>query len=399
MWLNLLIISTLIAMALIVYHHLGYPLALKWLTRHKPMQTNFDEKAYSIANSCTATLPSITIVMPAYNEACWIAEKIRNIAMLDYPSDKLTVLIACDGCTDDTAAIARQTASEPLCQTLKVTVLEFTDNRGKVATLNDAAMQVTTDIIAFSDVSALISFDALQLAAERFRRHSVGVVNSQYGFIHSSTEEKNYWQYQNQIQHREAQLGSALGAHGALYFIRRELFSPLRADTINDDFVLPMEIVGRGYRAEAVAQIHAIELEQTTGQQDFRRRLRIGAGNCQQLLRLMHLLHPRYRGVAFAFASGKALRVLMPFLMLWAFIGSLILSTTAWIFALAAVGQFALYGLVLYWHLRRSTLTHKACKALDYLVVGHTANLIGCLRYLFGLENGHWQRVGQERKS
>ncbi|WP_281544897.1 glycosyltransferase family 2 protein [Grimontia sp. SpTr1] len=379
---------TTASIALVIYHHIGYPLLLKLLVR---FTTNTASEPATMADE--KALPTICVLLPAYNEAQWIAEKIRNLAMLDYPAEKLEIVLACDGCTDDTAEVARNTIREPLCQHLNLRVLEYIDNHGKVIVLNKAMATIHTDLVAMSDISALISYDALRLAAKRFQCKEVGVVNSRYCFLNPCEEEQQYWHYQNKIQRNEAQLGSALGAHGALYFIRRELFKPLALDTINDDFILPMSIVAQGYRAVVLEDIQAVELEASNHAQDFRRRLRIGAGNCQQLIRLAECLHPSHRGVAFTFASGKALRVLMPFLMLTALAGSIYLAKTNPFFMVAAAGQLSIYSIVAICQLIGCQPKNRISKALNYLVAGHTANLIGTLRYIIGLEKGHWQRV------
>lgn len=108
--------------------------------------------------------------------------------------------------------------------------------------------------------------------------------------------------------------------------MRRRLAAPLPPDTINDDFVLPMEIVARGYRALYRPDAMATELECADAATDRRRRRRIGAGNLQQAIRLRRLLHPRYGWTAFVFASGKVLRPGMPFAMLAALCGSAVLA-------------------------------------------------------------------------
>ena len=188
-------------------------------------------------------------------------------------------------------------------------------------------------------------------------------------------------------------MGSTLGAHGALYLFRRSLFHPLEADTINDDFILPMKIVAQGYRAEYEPRIAALELEQADSSMDQQRRRRIAAGNIQQLLRLKQLLLPQHGGVAFAFVSGKALRVLMPFLMLICLIGSLLLAPDHWLFFIMAGGQLLAY-LLAAWPLCFPKLNcHRYLRTLSYLVSGHAAGLIGTLRYLLRLDKGRWKRV------
>jgi len=339
-------------------------------------------------------LPTITIVIPAYNEQRWIADKIRNLSILDYPITRLNVIIVCDGCSDETVAIAARTIEENECQHLDIEIRDVKKNRGKVAVINDVMRDIESELVVLSDVSALVSVDALLIAAEHFKDPSIGVLNGHYRLLNpGSTGEAAYWQYQSHIKASEAALGSTLGAHGAFYLFRRSLFQPLAPDTINDDFILPMEIVAAGYRAEYVNSINALELETANDVQDHQRRRRIAAGNCQQLLRLKRLLLPNYGGVAFALASGKALRVLMPFLMIIAFIGSLLLSPEYPLFTFLTTFQLIVY-LLASWHLLfRPKRANRLIEILAYIVGGHTAGLVGTLRYLFGLERGRWKRV------
>lgn len=392
---NLLMLITLISGFLVVYHHLGYPLLLRLLSKREVSNKMQEQPQRHYTDSPKdKQLAEIAIVMPAYNEAQWIAEKIRNIAALDYPSEQLKVVIGCDGCTDNTYQLAMTTANEAECQHLNIEIINFESNRGKVAVLNELLTQVDCELVALSDTSALISIDALLIAAQRFQDPSIGVLNGHYRLVTPGNEgEKAYWDYQSQIKMSEATLGSTLGAHGAFYMFRYDLFEPLAADTINDDFILPMKIVAAGYRAEYENAINALELESTSNEQDQQRRRRIAAGNIQQLLRLKTLLLPRYKGVAFSFISGKALRVLMPFLMIITLSGSLLLAPTYLIFMALAAIQTIAYGLAAWQLYFQSTQCNKVSKLLAYLVGGHLAGLIGTLRYLFRLDKGHWTKA------
>ncbi|OUS11969.1 glycosyl transferase [Gammaproteobacteria bacterium 53_120_T64] len=385
------IVLTLLSGLLVIYHHLGYPLILRWLQRKHGHNND------GLANKPpldTDDLPSISLLIPAYNEAQWIADKIHNLAILNYPQDRLNIIIACDGCSDDTVAIARQTASQIECQHLNIEVRNFPANRGKVAVINEVIGELTGELVALSDVSALISIDALLLAAHYFRDPKVGVLSPHYQLLNpGSAGELSYWNYQSRMKASEAALGATLGAHGAFYVLRRRLFTPLAADTINDDFILPMNIVMQGFRAEYAADIHALELEQANDNLDWQRRQRLGAGNCQQLLRLKKLLLPRYRGVAFAFISGKGLRVLMPFCMLISLLGSIYLAQQYVLFIPIALGQVLLYQLALLQVVLKPKRQIPLMASLAYLVRGHCASLMGTLRYIAGLERGRWQSV------
>jgi cellulose synthase/poly-beta-1,6-N-acetylglucosamine synthase-like glycosyltransferase len=165
-------------------------------------------------------------------------------------------------------------------------------------------------------------------------------------------------------------------------------------NTINDDFVIPMEIVRQGYLAEYEPNMVALEMEATNQDNDYRRRLRISAGNMQQAIMLAEMFLPRYRGVAFAFFSGKGLRLLTPYLLILCFVSSILLMDNP-LFMVALTAQIALYSLAILSYLMPYIFSHRVCKLVLYIVAGHCANFIGGLRYLFGLESGKWSRVDQ----
>lgn len=389
-----IILITLLSGALVIYHHVGYPLILRWIqSRTSSKKHNTVTRKYTSTKDDVA-LPTISVIIPAYNEERWIADKIRNLAIIDYPANKLNIIVACDGCSDKTADIARKTSQETECIHLNIDIRDFPVNRGKVAVINEVIESVSCDLVALSDVSALISVDALVIAADHFNDPQVGVLNGHYRLLNpGSTGEEAYWQYQSRIKSSEAAIGSTLGAHGAFYLFRRKLFSPLATDTINDDFILPMKIVAAGYRAEYEGRIMALEQEQADNNMDHQRRRRIAAGNMQQLLRLKSLLSPNHGGVAFAFISGKGLRVLMPFLMIIALVGSVALAKDYVLFYFLAAAQLLTYTLAGWQLLFQPKQSNKIIQTLAYLVGGHSAGLIGSLRYIAGLERGRWKRV------
>ncbi|MBY6197889.1 glycosyltransferase family 2 protein [Vibrio hangzhouensis] len=394
-----LITTFLLCAFLIVYHHVGYPILLRfWAARH-PMPLCTPRVRHYQPQKSDRILPSVTIVVPAFNEARWIADKILNCASLDYPRSKMKVLIVSDGSTDKTVQIAEAAIQQAACSDTHFDIINNIDNKGKVAILNQYLPTISTDIICISDVSSLISVDALLVAAERFADPKVGVVNGTYQLLgQENSGEHAYWKYQNQIKLQESTIGSTIGSHGALYFVRSGLFEPLPANVINDDFMIPMRIVSKGYVAVYDPNMNAIELEATAPKQDFQRRLRISAGNMQQTLALTGLLSPQYGGTAFTFFSGKGLRVLTPYLMLVCLITSaLLVNTSAW-FGLALGAQLFVYGIAILGVIVPGTQTFKINRLITYLVVGHTANLIGGLRYLVGLERGRWVRISYQEK-
>lgn len=387
---------TLLSIIVIIYHHVGYPLLLVLLrkftheTSHQTLQNARQHKHEKHNDKKNDTL-SITIVMPAYNEAEFIEDKIKNLACLDYPASHLHIIIATDGCTDNTAHKARNALHDPMCKYLSIDIREFTQNRGKVAVINDVMSTVTSDIIMFTDVSSLVSIDALRITAKRFRAPLIGAINGNYRLLNPGSDgEAMYWQYQSAIKIGEEKLGSVLGAHGACYFLRTHLFKPLPANCINDDFVIPMRVIEQGYTVAYEPRLNAVELEQSNNQMDWNRRLRISAGNFQQLILLYRLLNPSYRGVCLAFLSGKALRVLMPICMLLCFLGSWFLYSSPF-FLFIALCQSFIYSAVTIKHLCHIQNTGKYFNALDYLICGHAANFIGAVKYIYTASRLRWR--------
>ena len=373
------------SVAAIVYHHALYPPLLRLLARRRPSRPTA---------AVPADLPHVTLVIPAYQEARFIAQKVRDCASLEYPRDRLTVIIACDGCTDGTAEVARAAHAEPLCRDLDLEVRAFPVNRGKVAVLNDVIAGLPDGLVGLTDVSASLSPDALVRAAAHFADPGVGVVAGTYRLrAAGSAGEDTYWRYQTRIKLDEAALGGPIGVHGAFYMFRRALWRPLEADTINDDVILPTRILAGGARAVYDPAIVALEEERTARPQEFRRRVRIGSGNVQQALRLRALADPRRPGLAFIFLSGKALRAFVPFLMVVALCANLVLAVTGpRFYLLLLAGQAGFYIVALAAMLRPDRMPRVA-RLAGYFVEGHAAGLWGGLRQMSGRDKGRWGRA------
>lgn len=379
---------------LIVYHHAVYPWVLKRLAAFElaPTLPQRSESARRV------TLPSVTLVIPAHNEAGIIREKLRNLAFVDYPTHLLSVWVVDDGSSDNTVAEVEETLQEPALSRLRVRLFRFGQNRGKVAVLNDVLPQVRSDLTLLSDASALVSIDALRILAHLFEGPAIGAVSGTYRFLSPGSQgEAAYWEYQTRIKCSESATGSTLGAHGALYAFRSHLFAPLEPDTINDDFILPMRIVEKGFRCLYEPRIVAVELEKASLQQDSLRRRRISAGNFQQALRLCGLLHPKHGAVAFNFASGKLLRVLMPWCLLTVLLCTLFLSASSTLALVLLLGQLAVYAVAALKQCLPSLAWSRPVTLIHYLVAGHMANAVGCIHYLTGQHKRAWKRVTEVR--
>jgi cellulose synthase/poly-beta-1,6-N-acetylglucosamine synthase-like glycosyltransferase len=323
-----------ISAAFVVYVYFGYP-ALLWLLRSfvpaPPPKQPIE--------------PTVTLLVAAHNESDVIAAKLRNALALDYPAAKLTIVVASDGSRDNTAEIVRSIAATEGAG--RVRLAEFNENRGKVATLNDVLSRLTTDIVVFSDASSLLSRDSLLRLAQHFTDPKVGAVSGVYRVLKKDqaklgAQEDFYWKYETFLKVQEAQLGAFTGAHGSLYAIRRELYPFPAADTINDDFIIPMRIRQRGYRVDY--EPAAVAYEEAQEMEGFSRRVRITAGNIDQLREIKAMLWPPQLMSLFCLLSHKAARLLVPIAMLLVLVLNFALwkdSPYRWLLA----GQVAFYGL------------------------------------------------------
>lgn len=318
-----------IAAASIFYTYLGYPLLLAAmrLMLHRPVMRASIE-------------PSVTLLIPAFNEATVIERKLQNALALEYPRSKLEIVVASDGSTDETVEIAKRFAG-----TDSVRVLASPSNRGKMATLNASILEIRSDIVVFSDAPALLDPDALKRLVENFADPGVGAVSGRYTVVQSTevstgASEDLYWKYETFLKTCESDISSTLGAHGHLYAIRRELYPFPDPSVINDDYVIPVSVIGMGYRA--IYEPSAIVREEAREMTGFGRRVRIFAGNVQQLSEIRGLLKPLRPLPLFFFFSHKGGRLLAPIAMLVAFVASLTLADAP-IYRAALCGQAIFY--------------------------------------------------------
>ncbi|BDR33208.1 sugar transferase [Photobacterium damselae] len=379
-----MIILTLLLTFLIIYHHIIYSISLLWLAKHRPQPKE--------PKHIRATLPSIAFILPVHNEADYIEQKLANILMLDYPADKLSLYIFNDGSDDATLANIAYWETKFKEHGIGLYLNHEEHNCGKVIRLNSLIHQAQqSDFLAFTDASALLSIDALQQAVLQFQSPSIGALTGNYLLQNGGSGEQQYWQWQNRLRFAESELGSVMGGNGAFYIVRSHLVETLPEDTINDDFILPMNVLKHGYKIVFSADINTVEIAPTSQSQDYRRRQRIGAGNLQQLIRCRFILRQKNYGALWLFLSGKGLRTLMPFILIGYFFLTLILTLTGSILGLILfMGQSLGYGLAL---LPALGLKNNYLIKLHYFVASYFASLIGMLRYSVGQFKRGWRHI------
>ena len=301
-------------------------------------------------------LPSLSLLIPAYNEADVIERKIKDSLDLDYPAEQLEIVIASDGSSDETVAVAQR-----LADGRRVRVLAFAENRGKMSTMNASVPELRGEIIVFSDAAAMLHAGSLRRLIENFADPAVGAASGRYGVVRPGevnigASEDLYWKYETFLKVQESQLASTLGGHGHLHAIRKALYPYPAAGTINDDYVIPVSVLAKGYRA--VYEPSAIVYEEAREMTGFGRRIRIMAGNVQQCREIKNLISPLRPLPLFFFFSHKILRLLVPFAMLAAVVANAFLVGSPLFFTVFC-GQAAFYllaGSGALWRLRPKIL-------------------------------------------
>ena len=332
-----------IGLVVLFYTYLGYPLLLMLLNRFKAgrSQSTFDKKG---------RLPPVTLLIAAYNEEKVIKEKIINALRLEYPENLLEIWIASDGSSDRTNDIVR----EFIGKNNRLHLLEL-PRMGKAEVINMSMAQLRTEIVVFSDANTEFSPDALKKLVMHFSDTGTGCVCGRLiyrnpGDIMSGKGESFYWRYETALKKMESKLGYIAGANGAIYAIRRELFEPLPPGTINDDFMISMQIVKKGYKSIYEEEATAYEDVAPSVETEFRRHIRDGAGHYIAFYYLMPLLNPLLGTRAFTYWSHRILRWSAPFILIILFILNLMLVDYGFyglIFALhAGFYVFAVFGMV-----------------------------------------------------
>jgi len=298
----------MISAGLIIYCYFIYPLIVLLLARLFPRPVRKADET-----------PMATILIPAHNEAEIIRRKIENTLALDYPPGRMEVLLISDGSDDGTEGIAARCAGPGM------TVIAFPERRGKLRALLDALPRAKGDILVFSDASGMLRPNALREMASNFSDPRVGCVCGYYKS--AALEQKRaageliYWDYEFAIKRAESRFSTLLGATGAMYAVRREVFVPPDPDTINDDFVIPALVTLRGFRTVLEEDAVVDDCDPQMG--NFKSRVRVAAGNWQQLFFLGGLISPRRPLVCWQFVSHKLLRMVAPLLMLMALVSML----------------------------------------------------------------------------
>jgi len=311
----------------LVYTHVGYPLVLWALTRRRRA---------SVYETEGHTLPSVSLIIPAYDEEGVIVAKVANALALDYPRERLQLIVASDGSTDATAERARAAGAD--------LVLELPPG-GKIAALNAGAERASGEVLAFSDANSSWAPDALRQLVAPFEDPKVGYVCGQVRFLDPGGDnlEGAYWRYEMAVREMESALGGITAGNGAIYAVLRSAYVPL-APSGSHDLSFPFAFAKRGLRSLYAPAARAEEKMVPTVEGEFARKRRMMVG-LWDIVAGEGMLSPRGYPPLFAFEilSHRVLRYLSPLLHLLALLANALLLGDGWFYVLTFVLQLALF--------------------------------------------------------
>ena len=381
----------------IFYTYAGYPFLVTLLARLRP-----DWMPIIRSRAKQLPLPSVTLLIAAYNEEEVIAQKLENCLELDYPRDQLQILVAADGSDDRTPEMVRAFAGRG------VELSYSPPRRGKMAAINRAVPLARGEIIVFSDANNLYAPDTLRELVVPFVDPSVGGVSGAKTIVKGDgslgESEGLYWRYESFIKQQETRLGTCTGVAGEILAIRRHLFESPPDSIINDDFYMGMRLLKRGYRIVYAPKARSFERVSPSAQDEVTRRARIVAGR-YQAISLAHELLPAHPVVAWQVISHKFMRPLVPLAMIGALLTNLIAVVRPtdkqdqplrhlapplnWLLLLLQVLFYTLASLPI----ERKGVLGKVLYLPTFLLNSNKAALMGLYRFITKRQSTLWKRV------
>jgi cellulose synthase/poly-beta-1,6-N-acetylglucosamine synthase-like glycosyltransferase len=372
----------LAAMAMIAFSYAGYPALMFALSHILKRPVRRDD-----------ITPRVSVIIAAYNEERDIGAKLKNTLWLDYPRDRIEIIVASDCSTDQTDEIVRGFGEQG------VILRQQPERFGKTVAQNRAVKISSGEILVFSDATTMYKRDAIRKIVRNFADPEVGCVAGQLIYANSSSSAvgdgcRSYWGYEKFLKHCESQVGSLIGVSGCLYAVRRICHARLANDMI-DDFVIATEIHLQGLRTIYEPEAIAVEDANRRARDEFRMRVRVIKQTLSALHRYRHTLNPfRHKMFAFQMIAHKALRYAVPFLLIAAFIASGWGSGSVVWLRFALIGQLALYGAAIAGLVRERRKLKLGPLAIPYyFALANAASLVAFWKALRGDAYVTWEPI------
>ena len=326
-----------ICLFLLVYTYFIFPFSTIFLARKKSLNNKFYKQEDEI--------PSVSILIAAYNEQEVIKEKVMSIINSNFSSSKMEIIIGSDCSTDNTNEIISELAKNYSFLNAKI----FTERSGKSAVVNKLVKQAKNEILILTDANIIFSKNTIQSLIRHFKNSKIGLVDSNMvniGIKKSgiSLQEKTYISSEVKFKHAESKLlGMLMGPFGGCFAIRKSLFIPIPENFMVDDFFVCMNILKNGNLA--INDLDAVVYEDVSNQisEEFRRKRRISMGNFINLFHFKKLLLKPFTKLGFIFLSHKVIRWFGPILLLLVLASNFILISDSIFYKIAFFSQLILF--------------------------------------------------------
>jgi biofilm PGA synthesis N-glycosyltransferase PgaC len=384
-----MIIIFWLSIFLVIYTYAGYAFVLLALVKIKQLFV----KPYVF--KADGYLPSVTILIAAYNEEDIILDKVANTLDLDYPKDKLQVIFITDGSTDNTPGKLKE------CQ--GVTLMHSENRAGKMAAIERAIPFVKGEIAVFTDANTFLNKEAILELVKHYQNPKVGAVAGEKRIIvgekadASSAGEGFYWKYESALKKWDYALYSNVGAAGELFSVRAALYKTVEHDTIIDDHMIAMRIAEGGYIIGYEPKAYAMETASMNINEELKRKVRIAAGGMQSIIRLKRAANPFLNPVfTFQYISHRVLRwTITPFLLILIFILNpiIIANNGGNIYTVIFGMQVVFYVLALVGlYFEQKNIRIKALFVPYYFCIMNYAVLAGILKYYKKNQSAAWEK-------
>lgn len=385
-----------ICLALVFYTYIGYAIIVFFLVRVKRILN--PARRPNIPNS--ASLPSCALVVAAYNEVDFIKDKVHNSLRLEYPQDKLNIIFVTDGSDDGTPELLEKIEG--------IEVSHSPERKGKIAAINRAMQTIQSEVVVFCDANTMLNRTALLEITKHYQNPKIGgvsgekVVLSEEKDSASGAGEGIYWKYESFLKRMDAELCTLVGSAGELFSIRTSLFKPVEADTILDDFMISMRLVQDGYKVEYEPAARASETASQNVKEEFKRKVRIGAGGFQSIVRMAAMLNIfKYGLTSFIYTSHRVMRwAIAPFcLLLLVPVSVALITNDQLIYSVLLTAQCLFYALALLgWVLEQRKLSLKVLFVPMYFTMMNWAVIKGFGRFLKGDQSVIWEKSKRRSK-
>lgn len=371
-----------VGIAALFYVYLGYPF-LVWLAGFfRPLKTKK-----------SAIEPSVTILITAYNEEKVLRQKIENTFALEYPKEKLEILVASDGSTDATDKIAREFADAG------VKLFRQEGRKGKTYTQNKAVEQCAGEIIVFSDATTMYEKNILRELLPNFADETIGCAAGKLVYVDAAESDvgagaKKYWNYETFLKERESLACSLIGASGCLYAVRKSAYQPMYAEACSD-FLICTILYRQNLRS--VFEPKAVCTEETNRrtEKELQMRVRVISQTFSDLWINRDMLNPLKSGFfAVELLSHKLLRYAVPLFLVLIFLSSILLAISSTVFLLISFLQIAFYGAAFgALLLEKAKIKAGILSVPLYFVLANAASAIGFYKFLRGEKFTRWEPI------